>query len=174
MLQFILMGAQAAGSIMSSYAQRKSFQQSQLAAGLEQQQLQLRLQQEVVASNQQGLANLDMLEQTLASQRALSAARGAMPGVGSTLSLAQKSVRGYQRDEKARALSMDFLKTQRKYQMGMSSMRQTGQKFKYGVGMFKQGMSQLSTMGMQAGGGGIGGIGGMSGRQGLLTGEIGG
>ena len=124
------MGAQAAGSIAGGYMSSRFTKQ---AAQLEQQQIGLRLQQEVLASNQQSIFNLRQLEETLASQRAMSAARGAMPGMGSALAIERKSIRAYKKDEQARALSLGFLKTQRKSQISMSKMGVHGAKAKFGL-----------------------------------------
>lgn len=160
MLQFILMGAQAAGAIMS-------YKMEKYAGAIEKQQIGLRLQQETLASNQESLQDLRRLEETLASQRAIMAARGVSSAAGSAQRIQSSSVRAYQRDEEARNLSMGFLKTQRKIQQGMVNVGVYGAKAKIGTKIMG---SMMGTMGMTSPGGMFsGGQGG-----GLLTGGFGG
>ena len=163
MLQYILMGAQAAGSIMSYRTQKH-------AAGLEQQQIALRLKQETLASNQQSLYNLRSLEETLASQRAIMAARGVSAGAGSARGVQNRSVRAYNRDEEARKLSLDFLTTQRNVQSSQMSVGRYGAKAQMGMDIFK---AALGAMPGSSPGGAFGGFGGSGNKQGLLTGEFG-
>lgn len=144
------MGAEAAGSIAGQWAQSKALKGVKATAELEQAQLGLRLKQETIASEQQSIANLHALDEILATQRAMFAARGQMPGIGSAGAIASKSVSNYRKDEQARGLSMGFLKSQRQYETTMSKMRYQSAKIAGGMKNIQRGMNTMKSMANQA------------------------
>lgn len=143
MIEYIMMGAQAAGMIGDIWANSKSSGIAKRGQQLEEQQLDLRLEQERVASQEQTLASLDMLAETLATQRAMMAVRGGSPGAGSNLAISQKAIATTAKDEVARDLSMGFLAQQRKAQMSVGKLAGFGKQAKAGAEMFSRGFNQL-------------------------------
>jgi hypothetical protein len=144
MIQYLLMGAQIAGAISDVYGQHQSYKMSKRAQQFEEGQINLRMQQEGIASQQQSLLNLESLQEVLATQRAFAGARGFTPGVGSALAVEQKSIHRFRQDEKARELSLSFLQQQRKAQIAMSKVGLAGKKAQFGTSLMKTGFGLLS------------------------------
>ena len=109
----LLLAAAAAGITMSIAGSVKSAAVEKKALNANLAQIDLRAKQEMLAFEQQNVQSLRNLEQILAMQRVLSASRGAMPGVGSSLAIEQKSLRAFNEDFATRELNKSFLLGQR-------------------------------------------------------------
>lgn len=141
----ILIGVQAAGMIVDIFGKEQAYQSAKEASRIETQQLNTRMQQEQLVFQEQSVADLRSLESTLASQRALMAARGVLPGVGSALSVEQKSIQAFKKDTQARELSNDFLKQQREMQKRMAAVEMRGLKSKKTMGQVKSIFDNINT-----------------------------
>lgn len=143
MLQFALYGAQAAGLVADIWTSSLSHKTARRGVELEEAQLDLRLKQEVLASNEQSLFNLEQLAETLATQRAFMAVRGGLPGVGSSLAQEQRAVTGFNKDEEARKLSLGFSAAQTKAQIGTQRIALAAQRGKQGAQMFGKAFNMI-------------------------------
>lgn len=138
MLEYALMGAQAAGLVGDIWASSASGRVGKLGQQLEEQQLDLRLKQERIASQEQSLAGLEQLQEVLATQRAFAAVRGGLPGIGSNLAVEQKSITNFNRDEQARALNLEFGEQQRRAQMAAGRLSVLGKRAQSGAATFSK------------------------------------
>lgn len=143
MLEYALYGAMAAGLVGDIWTGSSASRVGRRAVNLEEAQLDLRLKQEVLASNEQSLFDLEQLAETLATQRAMMAVRGGLPGVGSSLALEQKSVNRFNKDEEARALSLGFAGAQRKAQVGALKVAQFGKEAQMGADIFSKAFNMI-------------------------------
>ena len=119
-LPFLLLAAQAAGIAMDMSAQRSAYRMARRGQQLEEAQINLRMQQEQVAFEEESLQSLENLREVMASQRALFAAQGRVPGIGSTAAIEQRSLIRFAADERARKLSMGFREHYYKSQTALS------------------------------------------------------
>lgn len=103
--QFLLLASQAAGIGLSLYAQNKQKKLEALGTRADQAALDLRMQEEGAQTAEQSLFATEQLQEVLASQRAIFAARGTMAGAGSAGAISERSIRLYNADENARLLS---------------------------------------------------------------------
>jgi len=151
MIEFLLMGAQAAGAITDIIGKSQAYKTEKLAIGIEQEQIKARMDQERLVFQEQSLADLRNLEQTLASQRAFAAARGVNPGQGSALMQMQRSITEFRNDEIARNLSQMFLTQQRSTQLRAKDLERKSARDKFRIGLFKTAFENISTMGSSGG-----------------------
>ncbi len=100
-----------------------------LGAQIEQGELSLRMQEEAIASKEQGMFNMERLRETLASQNALASARGVERGSGTAGAMTNTAVNNFNTDERAR--EMNLLSTQRglSTQKDLSKLNQTAASF---------------------------------------------
>ncbi len=143
MLDYALMGAQAAGLVGDIWSSGIASRIAGKAQSLEEAQLDLRLKQERIASNEQSLANLEQLAETLATQRALMSVRGGLPGVGSSLTLEAKSVARFNKDEQARQLSLEFAGEQLKARKSVGRIALAGQRAAAGASQFNKAFQMI-------------------------------
>lgn len=144
MIQYLLYGAQAAGLVTDVFAQHASYSVAKRGQKLEEQQLDLRLKQERLASQEQSIANLEQLSETLATQRALMSVRGGLPGIGSSGSVAQKSMSGFNKDEEARQLSLGFTEQNIKAKVAVSKLLLAGKKAQMGADLFGKAFNMVA------------------------------
>lgn len=142
-LNYALMGAQAAGLVADVFATDASNKIARSGAALEEAQLELRIKQERIASNEQALANLEQLAETLATQRALMSVRGGTPGIGSNLASEAKAVRGFNRDEQARALSLEFSEQNRRAQISVGRIALAGKEAQSSAQLFNRAFNMI-------------------------------
>ena len=142
-IDYLLMGVQAAGLIGDIWANEASLSISKRGQQLEEAQLDLRLKQEQLASNEQSIANLEQLAETLATQRALMSIRGGTPGVGSNLAVEGKAISTFNRDEQARALSLQFLGVQREAQKAVGRITLAGKQAEAGAKSFGKAFNMI-------------------------------
>lgn len=107
---YLLLAAQAAGVGLNLYANKQQSKIEGLGYQLEEGQLNVRMQQELLVASQQQLSDLNRLQENMATQRAVFAARGTNPGQGSARTIMEASSKAYQEDERARKLNTDFRK----------------------------------------------------------------
>ena len=108
MFSNLLLAAQAAGIGVNLYANRQQLNYDKRGIELEESQQNLKMQQDTLAYQEQNLADLQTLNQTMASQRAIQGARGQMAGQGTTAAIENTSLRNYKSDERARKMSLSF------------------------------------------------------------------
>lgn len=135
MLEYALLGAQAAGLVGDIFTRQSS--------KLEEQQLDLRIKQERIASQEQSLFNLEQLAETLATQRALMAVRGATPGIGSAASLESKAIGRFNRDEEARTLSLEFSEQNRRAQIAVGRVALYGKQAQGASALFGKAFNMI-------------------------------
>jgi hypothetical protein len=143
MLEFILLGAQAAGLIGDIFSQQAASKIARTGQQLDEAQMELRIKQDRIASNEQMLANLDNLAETLATQRALMSIRGGLPGVGSNLAVETKSVYNFNKDEQARTLSLEFSEQNRRAQIAASRIALAGREAERGAAIFNKAFDMI-------------------------------
>jgi hypothetical protein len=105
---YLLLATQAAGIGLNLYANKQQNKIEGLGYKLEEGQLNLRMQQELLVASQQQLGDLTRLQENMATQRAVFAARGTNAGQGSARTIMEASGRAYREDERARKLNTDF------------------------------------------------------------------
>jgi hypothetical protein len=142
-LSYLLMGAQASGTIVDIFAQNASRDISRAGQQLEESQMELRIKQERIASNEQSIQNLEILAETLATQRALMSIRGGTPGMGSNLSVENKAVNMFNRDERVRALSLEFAEQNRRAQISVSRIALAGKEAEQGAKNFAKAFDMI-------------------------------
>ncbi len=143
MLEYVIMGAQAAGMVGDVWATSASLKSAKLGQQLESSQFDLRLKQEQVASQEQTMASLEQLSEVLATQRAMASIRGGLPGIGSNAAMEQKSISNFNKDEKSRSLSLEFLGQRVQAQKSVGKLSLSGKEAEAGAGLFNRGFKQL-------------------------------
>ena len=143
-LPYLLLAAQAAGIGMNLYAQRRAEKFTRIGEELEKQQLQLRMSEEQLAYTQKSLYGVEQLREVLASQRAIMAARGQAPGLGSAKALETRSVNVFNADERARQLSQTFRKNQLDSQMSLYNINRSTRKAQRKMNSVMQGLNMFS------------------------------
>lgn len=143
MLEFILLGAQAAGLAGDIWASSVSSNIAKRGQELEESQMELRIKQDRLASNEQSLFNLEQLAETLATQRALMSVRGGLPGVGSSLAIEAKSIARFNKDEQARELSLEFGTQQKRAQMAVNRIALAGSQAQQGAQIFNKAFDMI-------------------------------
>ena len=97
----LLLASQAAGLATNLWATKRANQFDALGTKMQQRELDMRMQQEQLASSQESLMGMEKLRDVMSSQRAIFAARG-QTGGGSNYFVGQNSVRAFNEDENAR------------------------------------------------------------------------
>lgn len=108
---YLLLAAQAAGVASSIYGNEQQNRIGKYGARLDQQSMQLRMEQETLAATQETLQDLTNLRETLASQRAIFAARGQNPGQGTAKAIENKSISAFGAEQQARDINKTFRKS---------------------------------------------------------------
>jgi hypothetical protein len=143
-LEYMLMGAQAAGLITNIYGMSEANKMNKLGTQLDQQALGLQMEQERLASTEQALANTENLRSILSTQRALMASRNQMPGVGSAGASEQKAIRNYNADESARNLNMVFRQAHLTGQSRLLDIKRFGAKAERGAALAAGSFNNIS------------------------------
>ena len=105
-LEAFLVSMQAAGAISDIIGTRQQQGLGRAGSEVEQAQINTRMEEERVASALRSLDAMKQLRMTMASQRAIFAARGQKAGAGSAFSISQASVREFQSDERVRKMNL--------------------------------------------------------------------
>ena len=142
-LNYLLMGAEAAGLIGELYAGNAASRMGRRAQKVEEAQIDLRMKQDRIASNERALMDIEQLTETLATQRAFMAVRGGSPGAGSNLAVTEKSVAKFNKDQIARNLSLEFSQQQLSSQKAIGRMALAGQEAERGAKLFKNAFNML-------------------------------
>jgi hypothetical protein len=125
MLQFLLMGAQAAGIGLNMWAERRAEKFTRIGEELDKAQVQTRMQEEKLAYTQKSLVDLNRLREVQAMQRAMFGARGQLPGVGSAGALQTRSENLFNADVRAKQFSQTIKQNQLQSQIyGMNINKQ--------------------------------------------------
>lgn len=142
--QAILLGAQAAGFGANLYAAYNQKKMSQYGIEVERGELGLRRQEEELSYAEANLESLKTLQEVLATQRAISGARGQMPGVGSSLAAANKAQAAQAADERARKLTKDFRTSQLDSMNRLLNIKKAGVRGEFGSSLISSGLSNLN------------------------------
>jgi hypothetical protein len=126
MFQYILLAAQAAGLVANILQTKRENKIDRQGLQIQQRDLDLRMQQEQLASSQESLYNMARLRDTMASQRAIFAARGQSSAQGSNFFIGQNSISSFNEDEQARKLSLNFRQHYINVNKTLASMETTG------------------------------------------------
>jgi hypothetical protein len=128
-LQFLLLGAQAAGLGINMWAERRAEKFTRIGEELDKAQIQTRMQEEKLAFTQKSLYDLNRLREIQAMQRAVFGARGQAPGVGSAGALQTRSENLFNADVKARKLSQTIRQNQLQSQIYGMNIAKVGRNF---------------------------------------------
>lgn len=101
-----LVSMQAAGAISDIYSTSQQVKIGRAGTQIELAQLNTRLEEERTSAAMRSLDAMQQLRMTLASQRAIFAARGQAGGAGSALAISSKSVNAYEADERVRRMNL--------------------------------------------------------------------
>jgi hypothetical protein len=140
----LLIATQSAGYAINIWQSNQAAKMIKMGANLDRQQLDLRMQQETLASTETAIANTEQLRSTLASQATLFAARGQAGGQGSARSIQQSSIRAYGNDERARQLNLYFKKAQIQAQKSLVSIEAAGKRSNIAGGLLASSLNTLS------------------------------
>lgn len=110
------MAAQASGIAMNLYQTRQAAKQLKMGARLDKEELEIGIEQERLMATEKSLMANERLRESLATTRALMAARGQAGGSGSARAVTQKSIQNFNLDEMARSISSNFKTYQAKSQ----------------------------------------------------------
>jgi len=145
MLPYVMAGIAAAGFISSAYGQYAGNKAAKKGQRADERQAELRIKQDRIASNEQALLDIEELGETLATQRAMMALRGGNPGMGSNLSITNKTMNTFNKDEQARQMSLQFGTQQARAQIAASRIALKGQRNQTYGNILGQGLNLLST-----------------------------
>lgn len=154
MIEFVLMGAQAAGMIGGAFSDASTYKAAKRGQQMDEAQANLRIRQERVAANEQGLFQLEELREVLATQRAMMSVRGGQSGVGSALAAEQKSISNFKRDEQARERSLQWSKSQHQARLSLGRMGLAGMKSQMAGQQFQRSFDMIPFTQMAGGLGG--------------------
>jgi len=168
-LPFLLLGAQAAGLAINIFsnkrqnrANNRQLESYTRAQELEEAQIDLRMKQEQLSFEEQGLASVDNLREVMASTQALFASQGRTPGIGTTAAIERRSMTAYNKDVQAQELSKGF--REHYYQSQKSVSRLTlsskrmdvlGEKMKSKADLFGSAFNMINFSDMADGKGGF-------------------
>ena len=125
--EMLLLASQAAGLATNLWATKRANQFDALGTKMQQRELDMRMQQEQLASSQESLMGMEKLRDVMSSQRAIFAARG-QTGGGSNYFIGQNSVRAFNEDENARKLSLGFKQYYTKATQNLMGLESTGRR----------------------------------------------
>lgn len=140
----LLLAAQAAGYGINLYQRHQEENFANMGAEMDRQQLSLQIEKEALVNSEETLASTERLRETLATQRAIFAARGISAGAGSSLAIAQRSIRTAGADERARRLSMGFRKHQMESQQRLLGIGRAARRQKRQTEDFMGGLNLLN------------------------------
>lgn len=153
---FLIMGAMAASAAMGQMGRKAQYKNARQATELEEHQIDLRMKQERLAFQEQGVASIENLREVMASTQALFAAQGRMPGIGTTDAIQRRSVTAFNRDETSRALSLGFREQYVRSQKAVGRLGLQGLKKQHQAESFKSAFDLMNFSSFGGGGGGGG------------------
>ena len=142
--QYLLMGAQAAGYATSIWGTTQANKMLGIGAQLDKEALDLRMQQNTLASTEQAIANQERLREAVGLQAAIFAARGQQGGTGTAGALQTKTLTEFGREERARQLNLLFSNNNIKGQKAAIGMQVAGQKAQNWGGLMNAGLQGIS------------------------------
>ena len=126
----ILLSAQACGLAANLWQTSRENKYDLQGTQQQQQQLELRMKQEQLASTQESMANIARLRDVMSTQRAIFAARGQSSNQGTGFFLGQKAIGAFNADEEARELSLGFRQYYNKATQQLMGLEYGGRKTK--------------------------------------------
>lgn len=142
-LPYVLMAAQAIGLGLELYGQRQERRMAKLGRRIERDELNLRMEQERLASSEESLRSLEDLREVMAYQRAYYGATGANPGAGSAKAIEQKQLRAFGADERARELNLKFSQANLLSKQKLLTIQKATQNMKMGAELFQSSFNRL-------------------------------
>lgn len=139
----LLLASQAAGLATNLWATKRANQLDILGTKMQQRELDMRMQQEQLASSQESLMGMEKLRDVMSSQRAIFAARG-QTGGGSNYFIGQNSVRAFNEDENARKLSLGFKQYYNKATQNLLGLESEGRKSARNFKAAAKGLNMMS------------------------------
>lgn len=139
----LLMAAQAAGMITDYIGTRQQIMWGRMGQKLEQASITANIAMTKLQAEQQSLAAMQDLRQTLASQNAIFAARGTRAGVGTTLAIANKSVGNFNADERMRRMNLLSREAELRASGALSGLHQLASESQLGQALGKRLFNQL-------------------------------
>lgn len=141
--EMLLLASQAAGLATNLWATSRANKFDNLGTEMQQRELDMRMQQEQLASSQESLIGMEKLRDVMSSQRAIFAARGQTAG-GSNYFIGQNSVRAFNQDENARNLSVGFKNYYLKANQNLMGIKSAGRQSGRHMENFSKGVNMMS------------------------------
>ncbi len=142
--QYLLMGAQAAGFGINLWGTSQANRMIGMGANLDRQALDLRMQQNTLASTEQAIANQEQLREAIGLQAVMFAARGQRGGVGSAAAIQNKSLIDFGKEERSRQMNLMFAQSNIKAQKATIGMQAAGQKAQGWGGLLNTSLNSLN------------------------------
>lgn len=124
MLQFVLLGMQAAGMVMDWMGTQDQIRMGRMGAKIEQAGIKANIALTRAQAEDASVQAMQNLRKTLGSQAAIMAARGTRSGVGSALAITSESVGAFNKDEQIRKMNQIARENELKAGMVMSNLHQ--------------------------------------------------
>ncbi len=141
---YLLMGAQAAGFGINLWGTSQANRMIGMGANLDKQALDLRMEQNTLASTEAAIANQERLRETIGLQAAMFAARGQRGGAGTAAAIQNKSLIDFGREERSRQMNLMFAQSNIKGQKAAIGMQAAGQKAQGWGGLLNTSLSSLN------------------------------
>jgi hypothetical protein len=109
-----------------------------MGAQLEQNDLSMQMQEQVLASKEQSIFNMDRLRETFASQNVLAATRGVERGAGTQAAMTNTSIKNFNADERARELSLMSAKRGNASAQNLSRLNQVSSAYQLNANIRQQ------------------------------------
>ncbi len=142
-VEMFLLSMQIAGAIGDSIGTGRAISVGRAGRDVELAQIETRLEQERLASAVSSLDAMKQLRQVLASQRAISAARGADIGAGTAFAAQATSVSNYTADERVRRMNLLSKEATLRAHGSLSSLHQLASETKLGQQLSKRMFDQI-------------------------------
>lgn len=145
MIQYILMGAQAAGMITDYVGVQQQKRMGRLGADLDRAVIDTNIETAAMQTEQDSVNSLRMLRQTIASQAAIFAARGVRAGAGSAAGITNDSISRQKADERIRRINLLTKQSELRAQSAMVGMHQLASESQLGRELGKRMFNTISS-----------------------------
>lgn len=142
-VEIFLLGMQAAGNIMDFMGTEQEKRLGRMGTQVEQSQIQTRLEQERTSAAMASLDAMTQLRQTLATQRAVYAARGTDTSTGNAFFFGQQSLRNFNSDERIRRMNLLSREADLRAAGVLSGMHQLASETRMGQELSRRAFEQL-------------------------------
>ena len=142
-LEIFLLSMQAAGTISDMWGTNQQIKLGRKGAQIEQNQITNRLEEERNATLMNSIDAMKALRQTLASQRAISAARGTQIGSGSQFFMGAQSIATHEVDQRISRMNLLSREAQLRAAGALSGLHQLSSETKLGQQMTQRNFQQI-------------------------------